>query len=197
MHAPVRAIGDEEGNVKAFVAQPQIIGEYDRGGRPSVSKAEDKEEITMEAQIILLAIGQDIVSEPFAEYNVNERRKTFGTTPKTNIPGFDGVFAGGDCVFGPATVLKAIGAAMVAALNIDAYLGYHHVTPNDIKAPEPKENDRRYFGRVNLTERSARVRKADFEPVENEMSWPEACQESGRCLRCDHFGCGAMESGRV
>ena len=197
MHAPVRVLGDSEGKVCGFVAQPQIIGEYDRGGRPSVSNAADKEEITLEAQIILLAIGQDIVSGPFAEYNVHERRKTFGTTPETDIPGFDGVFAGGDCVFGPATVIKAIGAGKVAALNIDRYLGYHHTTPNEIKAPAPKENERRNIGRVNLTERSAKARRQDFEPVEKEMSWPEACQESRRCLRCDHFGCGAMENGRI
>jgi hypothetical protein len=25
----------------------------------------------------------------------------------------------------------------------------------------------------------------------------EACQEASRCLRCDHFGCGALRGGRV
>ena len=37
-----------------------------------------------------------------------------------------GVFAGGDCVTGPATVIRAIAAGKVAAANIDEYLGYHH-----------------------------------------------------------------------
>ena len=37
-----------------------------------------------------------------------------------NIPG---VFAGGDCATGPASVIKAIAAAKVVAANIDEYLG--------------------------------------------------------------------------
>ena len=34
-------------------------------------------------------------------------------------------------------------------------------------------------------------------PVENGMSYDEAMQECGKCLRCDHFGCGVVEGGRV
>lgn len=37
-----------------------------------------------------------------------------------------GIFAGGDCVTGPATVIRAIAAGENAAANIDEYLGYHH-----------------------------------------------------------------------
>ena len=33
--------------------------------------------------------------------------------------------------------------------------------------------------------------------VENGMSYDEAMQECGKCLRCDHFGCGVVEGGRV
>ncbi len=29
------------------------------------------------------------------------------------------------------------------------------------------------------------------------MTYEEAVQECGRCLRCDAFGCGSMEGGRV
>ena len=46
-------------------------------------------------------------------------------------------------------------------------------------------------------DRSARERKNNFEPVENGMSYDEAMQECGKCLRCDHFGCGVVEGGRV
>ena len=53
------------------------------------------------------------------------------------------------------------------------------------------------MGRVNLMERPANERKQDFEGVEMEMSLEEAVQECDRCLRCDHFGCGALEGGRI
>ncbi len=137
------------------------------------------------------------VPQPFEKYGVNPKRKTFETHQDTRVKGYEKVFAGGDCVFGPATVIKAIGAGKIAALNIDEYLGYHHKYLEDIHIPEPRENDRTHYGRVHLTDRSARERKHNFEPVENGMSYDEAMQECHKCLRCDHFGCGVVEGGKI
>ena len=111
-----------------------------------------------------------------------------------NIPG---VFAGGDCASGPSTVIKAVAAGKVIAANIDEYLGYHHSIGCDVEIPAPKIADRPPCGRVNLTEREAGERVHDFEGVENGMSRAEACQEAGRCLRCDHYGYGSLKGGRA
>ncbi|MBR6329077.1 MAG: FAD-dependent oxidoreductase [Lachnospiraceae bacterium] len=194
LNAP-KAIKTEGGKVTGFVMQPQRIFEYS-AGKPGVTPANSPER-EIPCEIVLLAIGQDIVSAPFEKYSVNPRRKTFETLDTTRIKGFENVFAGGDCVFGPATVIKAIGAGKVAALNIDEYLGYHHKYLEEIAIPEPRENDRTHYGRVHLTDISARERKKSFEPIENGMSYEEAMQECGKCLRCDHFGCGTMIGGRV
>lgn len=196
LNAPHKIKADKDGNVCAFVATPQMIHVYDKQGKPSTIVA-NKPEVEVECEIVLMAIGQDIVSETFEKYSVNPRRKTFETEDTTQVKGYDKVFAGGDCVFGPATVIKAIGAGKVAAINIDEYLGYHHKYNDDIKIPEPKENDRTHYGRVHMTDRSARERKTNFEPIENGMSYEEAMQECRKCLRCDHFGCGVIEGGRV
>ena len=110
-----------------------------------------------------------------------------------NIPG---VFAGGDCASGPASVIKAIAAAKVVAANIDEYLGFNHEISCDVEIPEAKITDRPPCGRVNLTEREAAERVRNFEGVENCMTEKEACQEAGRCLRCDHFGYGIFKGGR-
>ena len=177
LNAPVRITPDENGNVKGFVCQPQIISKYDRQGKPGVTVA-NKEEIEVPCEIVLMAIGQDIVSQPFEKYGVNPKRKTFETHQDTRVKGYEKVFAGGDCVFGPATV-------------------YHHKYLEDIHIPEPRENDRTHYGRVHLTDRSARERKHNFEPVENGMSYDEAMQECHKCLRCDHFGCGVVEGGKI
>lgn len=196
LNAPVKIHEDENGNVCGFVCQPQIISVYDRQGKPSATKA-NKPEMEVPCDIVLMAIGQDIVSGPFEEYDVHPRRRTFETEDSTKLKSYDKIFAGGDCVFGPATVIKAIGAGKVAALNIDEYLGYHHKYLEDIRIPDPKENDRKHYGRVHLTDRSARERKHNFEPIENGMSYDEAMQECRKCLRCDHFGCGVVEGGRI
>ncbi len=196
LNAPLRIHEDEEGKVCGFVCQPQMISVYDKQGKPSATKA-NKPELEVPCDIVLMAIGQNIVSQPFKDYDVNPRRGTFETEDSTKLKSYDKIFAGGDCVFGPATVIKAIGAGKVAALNIDDYLGYHHKYLEDIMIPEPKENDRTHYGRVHLTDRSARERKHNFEPIENGMSYDEAMQECNKCLRCDHFGCGVVEGGRI
>lgn len=195
LNAP-RRIHVENGKVAGFIMQPQRISVYDRNNKPSATSA-DAPEAEIACDIVLMAIGQDIVSAPFEKYSVNERRGTFETEDTTAVKGYDKVFAGGDCVFGPATVIKAIGAGKTAALNIDQYLGYHHKYLEEINVPEPKENDRTHYGRVHLTDVSARARKKNFEPIEKGMSYEEAMQECGKCLRCDHFGCGVVEGGRV
>ncbi len=195
LNSPVAIKVDENNKVVGFETQPQIISEY-RSGRPGVRDANEPKNI-IPCDIVLIAIGQDIVSEPFAEYDVNERRKIFMTDHTAKLKSYENIFAGGDCVFGPATVIKAIGAGKVAAINIDEYLGYHHKILGAIDYPEPKENDRTHIGRVHLTDRSARERKKNFDPVENGMTYDEAMQECRKCLRCDHFGCGVVEGGRV
>ena len=182
-------------SVIGLEVQPQIISVY-KGGRPSVTDA-NAESRVIPCDVVIMAIGQDILSEPFAEYDVDAHRKTFMTTNTARLISYEKIFAGGDCVFGPSTVIQAVGAGKVAAINIDEYLGYHHKIPDTIDYPEPKENDRTHIGRVNLTERSARERKKSFDPVENGMSFDEAMQECRKCLRCDHFGCGVVEGGRV
>ena len=107
--------------------------------------------------------------------------------------GYAGRIVGGDCATGPSTAIKAIAAGKVAAHNIDEYLGYHHTLNCGVEAPEARENNRVPTGRVNIGERPAYERKHDFEHVECPMTHEEAMQESGRCLRCDVFGCGKLQ----
>ena len=53
-------------------------------------------------------------------------RRIAGRTSGSHLQNMEGVFAGGDCVTGPATVIRAIAAGKVAAANIDEYLGFRH-----------------------------------------------------------------------
>ncbi|MEG1608790.1 MAG: glutamate synthase, partial [Clostridia bacterium] len=108
-----------------------------------------------------------------------------------------GVFAGGDCVTGPATVIRAIAAGKVAAANIDEYLGFEHEIKVDVEVPKIRLDDRKSCGRVTCKERNASERCKDFELIECGMTCEEAQQESQRCLRCDHFGFGIFKGGRV
>ena len=195
LQAPLRVEADEQGDVVALWTQPQISGLYDRNGRPKSSKA-DKEPVRIPCDVILVAIGQDIESEHYEEHGIETKWNRIVTDEGGRILGKDGLFSGGDCVSGPATVIKAIAAGKVAAANIDEYLGFKHEISVDVDIPSPLMNDKLPSGRIHLTERDANERKCDFEGIENCMSHEEMKQETARCLRCDHYGCGTLRGGR-
>ncbi len=195
LEAPASVEVNEEGHCTALITQPQMIGPV-KGGRPTPVTA-SKPERRISADVILIAVGQDIVSEPFAAFGMETNWGKFVANGELESPGLPGVFVGGDCQSGPSTVIKAIGAGKVAARNIDEYLGFHHTLNIDVQAPVPVQNDRTPKGRVEIAERPARERKCDYEGVELGMSLEEAKQECGRCLRCDHFGAGVQVGGRV
>ena len=194
LEAPVSIEADERGHCTALITQTQMIGPV-RGGRPAPVAA-DKPTRRIEADVILIAVGQNVVSGPFEEFGMQTTWGCFNADEHLAAEGHDHVFVGGDCQIGPSTVIRAIGAGKVAARNIDEFLGYHHKLPCDVEVPEPLPNDRTPKGRVEITERPARERRLDFDGVENGMSREEVVQECGRCLRCDRFGCGVMEGGR-
>jgi NADPH-dependent glutamate synthase beta subunit-like oxidoreductase len=197
LQAPHRIESNAEGHVTALWTQPQIIGEMDAQGRPRPNTA-SVEPLRIPADIIIVAIGQGIESRALEESGIKvQRGGTLSANSSTQIPDMEGVFAGGDCVTGPATVIRAIAAGKAAAANIDEYLGFHHEIQADVKVPTPRCTDLRPRGRVNATERDASERKGDFQCIECGLTEEEAAQESSRCLRCDHFGYGNFKGGRV
>ena len=196
LHAPLR-VEVEDGRATALWAQPQLIGEVDKAGRPRPNTA-SVEPVRIPADIIIVAIGQGIESKGFEQAGIKiQRGGTLLAYSSTQLPELDGVFAGGDCVSGPATVVRAIAAGKAAAANIDDYLGFHHEIEADVEIPTPRCEDIRPRGRVDCREREASERKCDFDCMECSMTDEEVAQEAGRCLRCDHFGYGIFKGGRV
>ena len=169
-----------------------MIGPY-KAGRPAPLDNGDAP-VLLDCDIILIAVGQDIESAAFEAFGMPAERNCFVADETGLVQGMKNIYAGGDCVTGPATVIKAIAAGKVAAYNIDRDLGYAHQPVCQAERPLVRPNNRQPTGRVNITEREARIRRHDFEHVENEMSLAEAKQEASRCLRCDYFGCGAVIS---
>ena len=143
-----------------------------------------------------MAIGQSIEAQPFEAIGVATHRGTILADLTSAVPGVKNVFAGGDAVSGPATVIRAVAAGKVAADNIDAFLGYTHKIRCDVEIPPAHLTNTPPCGRVNLTNRSLTDCKYDFELVKLGMSNEEAQQEASRCLRCDHFGYGIFKGGR-
>ncbi len=195
LQAPSKIEYDSEGNAVALWTKPQIIGPIDGSGRPKPRDA-DLPEMRIEADIIIKAIGQGIETKHFEENGVPIKRGVIDAMSSSDIGTITGVFAGGDCVTGPASAIKAIAAGKVAAANIDEFLGYNHEITVDVEIPEPKLHDRMPCGRITSSERTISERVKDMNLIEYAMTKEEAMQESSRCLRCDKFGYGSFKGGR-
>lgn len=196
LHSPHSIETDADENVTAMWLQPQIIGHLDDAGRPCPSNAEtDKKRL--DCDLVVMSVGQSIEIDPFETFGVPTYRGTIVAENCTRVGNTPKMFAGGDCVTGPATVIKAIAAGKVAAANIDNYLGFNHEITSGVEVPPARLDDRFPCGRVNMTERESIERRNDFDLAEYGMTAQEACQEASRCLRCDHFGYGIFKGGRI
>ena len=192
--APVRIEVDEAGRVCGLTVQPQIIGEP-RRGRPAPRAAATPERV-VPCERVFVAIGQDIDSATFEEAGVACKWGRIVTDSDGAVPGEPGLFSGGDCQTGPATVIRAINAGRVASANIDRYLGFDHKIKLEVELPTVQFKGKHECGRCELTEREAGERVHDWNLVEQGLTEEEARQEASRCLRCDHFGFGAFRGGR-
>jgi NADPH-dependent glutamate synthase beta subunit-like oxidoreductase len=172
------------------------VGSLDDSGRPR-PVASGAPDVALDCDVVVVAIGQDIQSGSFAKEGIPTSRNAVVAANDLSIADMPGVFAGGDCVSGPATVIRAVAAGKVAAANIDHYLGGNMVWASGVTVPPAVPIDATPIGRVNLRERPASERVRDWDQVEIGMDWREALHEASRCLRCDHHGSGAFEGGRL
>jgi formate dehydrogenase beta subunit len=145
------------------------------------------------ADNVIICIGQesgndigndDIVNSFFMHGVISVNKDTYET-------GVKGVYAGGDIVSGPKSVIEALGTGRKAASEIDLYLGGNGIIESD----EGLNKDYDMFigrndgfsklERVASKLTSADERACDFEPFEYTYSDEEAIAESFRCLQCD------------
>ena len=196
LQAPARIEKDAEGKVAALWTVPQIIGPYGKDGRPKPIPA-DVPEFRIACDYVIVAIGPAIDARPFEAIGIKTFKGMIQAEDTSSVADVDNVFAGGDAVSGPATVIRAVAAGKVAAANIDAYLGFEHKIKTDVVVPPAHLTNAPPCGRVNLKSHCTPDCKGNFDLVVEGMSRKEADQESERCLRCDYFGFGSFRGGRT
>lgn len=120
---PVRAIGDENFQVKALECLRMELGEPDASGRRSPVKVPGSE-FTLEFDSVIHAIGNS--PNPLIPAStpglVISKRGTIVTNTETGMTSKERVWCGGDVASGAATVINAMGAGRRAATSIHAYL---------------------------------------------------------------------------
>lgn len=116
---PVKIIGKEK--VEEVELIKMKLGEPDASGRRRPIPIEGSE-FRVKADNVILAIGQYCDEEFLRALGIEAKRGKAlvdEITLQTNIPG---VFAGGDLVLGPSTVIESIATGRRAAIMIDLYL---------------------------------------------------------------------------
>ncbi len=113
---------------------------------------------------------------------------TIQVVADTLATGKDGVFAGGDAVSGPASIIEAIAAGRQAAISIDSYLGGKGAIEEVLVTPQKVATYRLALpivNRVNIPTRPVDERLRDFSEVELNLDEQSAVEEAKRCLWCD------------
>ena len=185
----------EEGVVMEYLAAPlkvsqgQIVfskmklGAKDKSGRPAPVPVPGSQ-FSVECDTVIAAVGQKIESSLGLETTPGG---TVAASPETLETSQKGVFAAGDCVSGPSSIIQAIAQARKAAVSIDRYLGgsgeIDRSLTGDNKhlfAPAPMDTKRPQIQTIPIGERIN-----TFSLVEKGFEESAAKREARRCLACD------------
>jgi len=185
LSAPAKIVG-ENGRLKLECLKMEL-GKFDATGRRHPEPISDSE-FAMSFDTIIAAIGQTL--EIPAKFGLStDHGNVLRVNPDTLATNREGVFAGGDCVTGPASVIEAIAQGRQGAISIDKYLGGEG-NIEEVLAPSeeivlPKEVEEGEKHRPEMRCLSPEKRLKGFEEVEVGFNDEQAVEEGKRCLRCD------------
>lgn len=160
------------------------LGSADASGRPRPVPIAGSE-FVIAADSVITAIGQE-VDVPAASV-AKEAKGTVAVNSRTLATSVAGVFAGGDAVLGPASIIDAIAQGRTAARAIDQFLGGDGaidrpggVAKEDFTPEVPRGTPRDSWKTLTLAQRLD-----GFAVVEQAYDRPTAAHEAMRCLSCD------------
>ncbi|HWI82989.1 FAD-dependent oxidoreductase [Ramlibacter sp.] len=161
------------------------LGEADAGGRPRPVPVPCTER-AIAASTVIVATGQE-VRLPSASV-AQAQRRTAAVDPATLATSVAGIFAGGDAVLGPASIIEAIAQGRQAAGAIDRFLGGSGDLPRrGGEAPAPAACDAAPRGTARHAWPTIALpqRLGGFAVVEQAYDTDSAMREASRCLSCD------------
>jgi len=194
--------GSQRSRVGAVECVHNVLGPPDPSGRRRPEPVEGTT-FRLAADTVIIAIGQEVAVEGFGEIAklANDRGLVAADLLTGETP-IEGVFAGGDAVLGPATVVEAIAAGKNAARSIDAYLRGRPIERSEYEKKSEVVSLRHILRtrevaaqeRIPIARKPAAQAVRSFDEVEESYSETEAMAEAGRCLACGcGEGCGLCE----
>jgi NADH-quinone oxidoreductase subunit F len=185
---PTRIVGN--GHVEGVELVRQELGEYDASARRRPGPIEGSEYV-LKADVVLPAIGQSVDVSCADGCGVEFNRNSTIKTGRKLATDREGVFAAGDAVLGPATVVEAVAQGNEVAMAVDAFLAGETAEPktewlayDDVELTWDMEE----FAdatREEMPVQDPLVRLGNWKEVELGFSQDACQQECKRCLRCD------------
>jgi NADPH-dependent glutamate synthase beta subunit-like oxidoreductase len=181
---PVKVV---PGKPLKLVLQYMQLGEPDESGRRRPVPVQGSE-FTVVVDTVIKAIGQ-AVSIP-KDYGVEVTRRGTIVTNENYETSLKNVYAGGDCVYGPSSVIEALRDGRNAASAIDKSFGGKgwpepSIDINEFVGRPPNLEEIKSMERVDVRELSSDERVRNFDEVEIGYNSSEALREAYRCWRCD------------
>jgi formate dehydrogenase beta subunit len=161
------------------------LGDADASGRPMPIPLPGSE-YGLEFDTLIRAIGQ--VADA-ASLNLKGRKDGTVCVGEGNaVTPERGIFAGGDAVIGPSTIIEAIAQGREACISIDRFLGGAGIIQEALSVEENRtapEAAPRGTKRPGVRKITLKRRRATFDPIELAYKRKSATAEASRCLSCD------------
>jgi len=167
------------------------LGKFDKGGR-RIPEAITGSDFVVDADLVIAAIGQ---TPDLSWLNGDGVKAAKGGTVEVNMKTLataaEGIFAAGDNVRGPATVVEAVGDGKTAAMAIDIYLGgdgepmnaYRNELVNMVVSYDEAQYQRE-LGKTAMPHLAVSKRDRNFNEVVLGYDNKAAVEEAKRCLHC-------------
>ena len=183
---PKEIIGENGHAVALEVLKTKSVFDANRRFSPTFF---ENSETRLECDTIIMAIGQSPNLQflgPDDGVDVSPRG-LIAVNPQTLMTSASGVFAGGDCVFGPRLIIDSVADGKRAAVGIDEFLrGTVH--PDPVIAVEVLERHRMPLDLLDLVRPTIPMlplnRRTGVTEVEIGFNEEEAVAEAQRCLHC-------------
>ncbi len=185
---PTRIIGDN-GRVKALECVKMRLGEPDESGRRRPEPIAGSE-FNIEVDAVIPAIGQEsdwacLTEECVCTFSDWNTMQVDPLTLQSNDPD---IFAGGDAVHGPRTVIEAIAHGKQAAISIDRFIrgaDLRQGRDEEWKAIESVDTEGYdLLPRERMPRLAAEERTANFSEVQLGLTEEQVRREAQRCLNC-------------
>jgi len=205
-HSAIERIVDENGKIKKLIVNRFELVPDPNGGRPQLKKIEGAN-FELECDWLIPAVSQsaDLSLLP-EEWNIELTSwNTILTNGRDYMSSRPGLFAAGDCEYGPMTIVNAVGQARRAASVISRYIYDGKVSLTDDEIMEDHLNKLKVYDknekitgwmpglpRVTSEKLALEERVDNNKEVNLGLTGEEAIAEAERCMRCYYISMVAV-----